>query len=128
VTIPAGADSTTLTIVPMSANYPVGSKLVVLTLAASPGYQAGSPKTAAITLAGNGINIAAIRNFPGGGIQLTWRSAPAKIYCVARKDTLSEAAWTDLSGNITATSTNTSWTDTATGATAQRFYTVYGVN
>ena len=128
VTMPAGANSTTLTIVPMSANYPVASKLVVLTLAASPGYQVGAPKSATITLAGNGINIAAIRNLPGGDIQLTWLSAPDKIYRVARKNTLSNPAWTDLSGNITATSTNTSWTDTAAGATPQRFYQVYGVN
>jgi hypothetical protein len=128
VAIPAGATATTLTIVPMPANYLIGSRRVVLSLATNAAYQVGEPRSATITLAGNGIHIAAIRTLPAGNIQLNWPSAPGKIYRVARKNTLSDSAWTDLSGNITATDANTSWTDTSAGATAQRFYTVYMLN
>jgi hypothetical protein len=36
--------------------------------------------------------------------------------------------WKDLSGNITATTTTTSWTDTVLSHTNQQFYTVYSTN
>jgi len=69
-----------------------------------------------------------IGNAPGGNIKITWTSTAGKTYRVAYKDNLTDANWTDLSGNITAASNKTSWTDSSAGASKQRYYVVYVTN
>jgi hypothetical protein len=63
----------------------------------------------------------------GGGIKFTWNSVAGKIYRVASKANMT-SPWKDLSPNITATATTTSWTDTIMSHTNQQFYTVYSTN
>ena len=63
----------------------------------------------------------------GGGMKFTWNSVVGKIYRVASKANMT-SPWTDLSSNITATGTTTSWTDTVKSHTNQQFYTVYSTN
>ena len=59
---------------------------------------------------------------------ISWTSAPGKSYRVAYKNSLSDTTWTDLSGNLTATSTATTWTDGTANRNTQRYYAVYVVN
>jgi hypothetical protein len=127
VTIPAGAASATLTVAPKSSTSYVGAKTLVLTLAANTAYSVGSPNNATITIAGNGVPCT-IGNAPGDNIKITWNSTPGKTYRVAYKDSLTDANWTDVSGNVTATSNKTSWTDTSAGASKQRYYVVSVTN
>jgi hypothetical protein len=57
-------------------------------------------------------------------MQLTWNSVSGKTYRVSSKNNL-QTSWADLSSNIVASGTTTSWTDTTTSAVKQRFYRVY---
>jgi len=127
VTIPAGAVSVTLVVVPKSSLTVVGSETVVLTLSANAAYSVGSPNNATLTIAGN-IIPCSVSKVPGNNFRITWASTPGKVYRVAYKNSMTDAHWTDLSGNITASTTTTSWTDTTSGASKQRYYTVYVVN
>ena len=61
------------------------------------------------------------------GMKLSWNSLSGKIYRVAYKNN-SDAPWSDLSGNITASDLSSSWIDTTANAVAQRFYTVCLLN
>jgi len=127
VTIPAGAASATLTIVPKPATSYVGSKTVTLTLATNADYNVGSPNDATFTMAGNAVpikSIKATRTY----VTITWTSAPGKTYRVAYRNSLSDATWTDLSGSLTATSTTTTWIDDTANRNTQRYYVVYVVN
>jgi hypothetical protein len=58
------------------------------------------------------------------GMQLTWNSVSGKTYRVACASSL-KTSWTNLSSNIVATSTTTSWKDTTAGNANQRFYRIY---
>jgi len=60
----------------------------------------------------------------GGGMLLTWTSEPVKTYRVAYKSSLPDGNWTDLSSDITATSTTTSWPDYSAADVSHRFYVV----
>ncbi len=127
VTIPAGAASATITVTPKPATNYVGSKTATLTLSANAAYTVGSPNSAAVTIAGNSVTITSIKA-TRTSVTITWASAPGKTYRVAYENSLSDATWTDLSGNITATSTATSWTDKAASKSTQRYYVAYVVN
>jgi Bacterial Ig domain len=63
-----------------------------------------------------------------GGMMVTWPSSAGRTYYVAAKTNLSDANWINLSGNITATNSSTSWTDHAMGAFPRRFYVIVGAN
>jgi len=70
-----------------------------------------------------------ITSITGTSSTITWSSTPGKTYRVTYKNDLTDATWSDLSGNITATNTITSWKDTTAGASKHRFYLVnYAVN
>jgi hypothetical protein len=60
---------------------------------------------------------------PGGGVLLTWQSVSGHNYQVQYKNNLTDAGWTNLGSQITASSTSTSTTDTP-GTT--RFYRIQG--
>jgi hypothetical protein len=127
LTIPAGAASATVTVVPKSSAGFVDSKTVVVALSASPAYTAGSAGPATVIIAGNTVP-SSIGNAPGHNIKITWSSVVNKTYRVACKNNLSDATWTDLSGLITATGTTTSYTDTTASNKTQRYYVVYVTN
>ena len=61
-------------------------------------------------------------------MRFNWPSVAGKIYRVAYKNDLRDAAWTDLSGSITATGTTCSWTDSTAASASKRFYIVYVTN
>jgi hypothetical protein len=125
-TIPAGAASASITVAPLPSTGFVGSKSVVLTLASGSGYSVSSPQKATVTIGGNSLRTT-IGKAPGNNAKLTWASQAGKAYRVAYKNSLTDTAWTDLS-SLSATSTSTSYTDTAASTKTQRFYIVYVTN
>jgi hypothetical protein len=128
VTIPAGASSAVITIVPKSVASYVGSKTVTLTLSANAAYTIGPANSGTVTIAGNNVPATSLRKAPAnGGMVITWSSQAGKIYRVAYKINLTDP-WVDLSGSITTTGSSTSWTDNTAGASKQRFYAVYVTN
>jgi len=126
LTIPAGSASATLTLTPKSSASFVGSESVVLALAANSAYAVGTASSASVTIAGNSVPGSLSK--AGGHMKITWSSVVNKAYRVDYKDSLSDAAWTNLSGLITATSTSTSYTDTTASSKTQRYYVVYVTN
>ncbi len=127
VTIPSGAASATLTVTPKSSASFVGSETAALTLAANSAYTVGATSGATVTIAGNSVP-STIGKVAGNNMKITWSSAVNKAYRVAYKNSLSDATWTNLSGLITATGTNTSYTDTTASSKTQRYYVVYVTN
>ena len=69
-----------------------------------------------------------ISRVSGGNMQLKWPNVVGKIYRVAYKNDLTDATWTDLSGDITASGTPCSWTDSTAASANKRFYVVYVTN
>ncbi len=58
-----------------------------------------------------------------GGFRLNWNSQPGQVFRVLGQTTLSPTNWLPVSPVITASGTNTTWTDTTTPTTT-RFYRV----
>jgi hypothetical protein len=56
------------------------------------------------------------------GVKVSWPSQVGQIYVVYGKNKLTDATWTPLSANISATGSTCSWTDTSSGAS--RFYCI----
>lgn len=60
-----------------------------------------------------------------GGLTLTWNSQPGAAYHVESAAAApNQSNWVNISGAITASSTTTSWTDTAAVGSVARFYRV----
>lgn len=55
---------------------------------------------------------------------IEWASVPGKRYRVQFKDLIEAAAWTDLSGDVTAAGATSSKADTTIGTRPRRFYRV----
>lgn len=56
------------------------------------------------------------------GVKVSWPSQVGQIYVVYGKSKLTDATWTPLSANISATGSTCSWNDTSSGAS--RFYCI----
>jgi hypothetical protein len=141
ITIPAGSASYTMNIVGRDNQTHANPETVILTLASDPAYQVGSPASSTMAIvtnapsggsggsgSGGAPNIKLqITKAAGRDMKFTWNSVAGKTYRVASKANLT-SPWKDLSTNITATATTTSWTDTVMSRTNQQFYTVYSTN
>ena len=127
VTIPAGAISANINIVPKAQTNLVNSKTVVLTLATNAAYAVATPNVASVTLAGNSMPGAALKAV-ANGMTLNWPSVVGKSYRIAYKTNLTDTAWTDLTGTITATNSAMPFVDATSPKPRQRFYIIYGVN
>src|SRR5262249_45609614 len=108
VTIPAGASSATLSIVPRASTNVVAGSSLSLRVATATNYTVGSPATATLSVSGNTVP-ASLRVLPNGAT-LSWASTPNRVYEVACKDHLTDPSWTNL-GQMTATSNSSTWTD-----------------
>lgn len=126
VTMPVGATSVTLTVVPKSSATHVDAKTATLTLVAHSAYTVGMSGSASVKIAGNSVPISL--KLTGKNATISWGSIAGRTYLVAYKANLSDANWTDLSGDITTTSTSTSWSDLEGSRFNQRYYTVYVTN
>ncbi|MBI3876204.1 MAG: glycoside hydrolase family 9 protein [Verrucomicrobia bacterium] len=127
VTIPAGASSYTMTILPVATTNLIGTQTVVLTLSPNPAYTVGSSNSGTISIAGNSVPISSIKA-TSASVTITWASMAGKTYRVAYKNTLSDTTWTVLTGDIAATSSTTSWVDKTANKSTQRYYTVFVTN
>ncbi len=57
----------------------------------------------------------------GGNCVLAWFAVPGEVYRIQGKTNLSDAAWTDVSANLTAWSETPSWTNPVTSSPRQFF-------
>lgn len=57
-------------------------------------------------------------------IMLTWTSVPGSTYRVAYKNDLSDTDWVDLSQNITATASTTSWVGPLSSSVRSKFFAI----
>jgi hypothetical protein len=73
------------------------------------------------------ISITSIQK-AGAYMRITWSTVPGQNYRVAVKASLADPAWTNLSGNLPATDTTTTWTDENAGQFRLRFYRIRAVN
>ncbi|MBE0546019.1 MAG: glycoside hydrolase family 9 protein [Verrucomicrobia bacterium] len=85
-------------------------------------------KTSIVSGEPTGPVAASISRVSGGNMQFNWPSVAGKIYRVAYKNHLTDATWTELSGDIAGTGAPCSWTDSTAANASQRFYLVYAVN
>ena len=127
VTIPAGASSLTLNIMGVANQTAANPQTVVLTLDADAAYAAGASDTATVNITSASAPRASIARV-AGTLRITWTSLPGRTYRVAFKRSLADPSWTDLSADIPAGGASTSFTDTASSATGQRYYVVYERN
>jgi hypothetical protein len=127
VTIPAGSASATLTLTPKSSTSLAAAKTATVTLATSAAYTAGANASASINITGNAVPVTSVKH-EAGSMRVTWNSTTGKTYRVVVKNDLTSTSWTAASGDVQATSTTTSWLDTSTGASSQRYYMVYVTN
>ncbi len=125
LSIPAGATSADLTVLPLTSSNFVGGLSIHFSLASDPAYDVGTPGTADVTLGGNTVP-ASVRISTNGAI-LTWASNLNKQYHVAYKNNLTDPTWTPIA-QVTATDSTSSWVDSAAVTTTQRFYLVAQVN
>ncbi len=58
------------------------------------------------------------------GLLLSWNSQNGVAYRVLAKTNLAQATWFDVSGTLTATGANASWTDTSFNSLPQRFFRI----
>jgi len=123
VTIPAGASSGTMSVIPMAATNFVGAETITMTLQADGAYAVGTPSTASVALSGNTVPINSAR-MTSSGMLLTWSSIAGHSYQVRYKTNLLSTYWTSVGGNITATSNTVSWIDLVPLGSSQRFYEV----
>jgi hypothetical protein len=126
VTIPAGAATVTLTVIPKPSTTRVDAKTATLSLVANSAYTVGPSSNASVTIAGN--SVPSSLKLSGKNATISWSSVAGKIYRVAYKANLTDDQWIDLSGYITASGVSTSWTDQDGGRSNQRYYTVYVTN
>jgi hypothetical protein len=122
MSIPAGASSADLTVVPLASSDIVGPLSIHFAVEGNSSYTLGAPATVDVVLSGNTVP-ASLRLSTNGAI-LTWASNSSKQYHVAFKNNLTDPAWTPI-GQVTATNNTTSWTDTTA---TQRFYMVAQIN
>jgi len=60
----------------------------------------------------------------GSAVTVQWQSVPGKTYRLQFKNSLADADWTDVSGDVPAVGETASKTDTTTTGQARRFYRV----
>ena len=58
------------------------------------------------------------------GATLSWVSTGGGVYQISYKNNLTDPTWTSLSGNISATGTLRTWTDTSARSASRRFYRI----
>jgi hypothetical protein len=125
LTIPAGANSSALNIIPLSSSNLVVTRVLTVSLANAPAYVVGTPAAVDISVSGNTVPFAL--RYSTSGATLNWTSTPNRLYQVAFKNNLTDAAWT-IAGQVTATSTSGTWTDPTAKTAPRRFYLVAQVD
>ena len=84
------------------------------------------PANATITLGGNTVAMSSF-TMTGSGASLRWNSTVGRIYRVSYKNKLTDPLWI-TAATITATGATTSWVDSTSTQSSQRFYLVAQIN
>src|SRR5579859_162621 len=102
ITIPAGATSCTVDIVPVG-DFPTSDlETVGLTLASGPGYSVGPQNNATVSIVNLTANILDLARSPPDGMTLRWTSVPGFTYQVLWKNNLTDATWKGLNCDLVA--------------------------
>jgi hypothetical protein len=126
LTIPAGASSAALSIVPLASTNFVGPETVVMTLVTNSNYSLSAAETATISLLGNSVKVQSIQA-AGSAVTMTWASISNHTYRIGYKNNLTDPTW--LTGaDILATNTTSTWRDTNVLSSKQRFYLIAQTN
>jgi hypothetical protein len=125
LSIPAGASSADLNILPLASTGAVGGLTIHFAVQPTSSYAVGSPSTVDVTLSGNTVP-ANLRVSTNGAI-LTWASSSSKQYHVAYKNNLTDPTWTPI-GQVTAVNSTSSWVDSTAASSPKRFYLVAQVD
>jgi hypothetical protein len=123
ITIPAGATSATLGILPTTTTTAAGDQTVVLSLSSGANYSLNSPASATMTLAGNAVFNPSL-TFIASKPTLSWATTKGAVYRVAYKNKLNDAVWTYTGTDLTAMDNQFSWTDPGADGQQQRFYLI----
>lgn len=124
IVIPSGANSATLTVIPVALTTLVGDKTAILTLSSNANYDIGVQNAATIIIGGNGISGTKISR-AGNGVTLNWPSGSGYGYRVLRNTSATNPAWIDAGADINSGGSTTSWTDSFSPGTSQRYYRVF---
>jgi hypothetical protein len=124
ITIPAGAAAYTMAIVGVTNSTGSNYETASLTLLADTAYNVGQSGGATVTILNLASRILSLKPSSRGGVTVEWASVPGFSYRVASKNQLTDPAWTNLSGDIVAYTTNTAWTDVSAASVPRRFYVV----
>jgi len=125
VSIPAGAASANLQILPLASTNFMRGLALHFAVAAASSYQLGNPVAVDLTISGNTVP-ASLKMSPQGTL-LTWPSISNKQYRIGYKNNLTDQVWTPI-GQVTATNSTSSWADNTVTPVRQRFYLVAQVN
>jgi hypothetical protein len=125
VTIPSGAWSTNVVVVPFASSNVTPVETVHLAITPGSGYSIGPSGSATVFLDGIFGQITSVA-VAGGRADVAWVSTPGKVYRVLYKDDLSEPVWREILGDITATGSLTTFSE-GTAFRAQRFYHIMEV-
>jgi hypothetical protein len=87
-------------------------------------YNASQGAFATVDAANSTLPIHLSVSRPGSGLMLNWSSKVGTVYRVLAKTNLNQTGWADVSGSITATESNASWTDANFNCQPQRFYRI----
>lgn len=126
ITVPAGATTATLTVLPEPSPLLVSAETVQLTLLPSDDseYIPGTQNSASITLGGNGVPGVSLRMSNSVPI-LMWPGALGRAYDVNYKNQLN-AQWTNFDVQVQGSGT-VIWSDPSPSLPAQRFYRVFEI-
>jgi hypothetical protein len=83
-----------------------------------------TPATLAVTMRSSPAKILSITPTVDGGFTIIWQSVIGATYRIACKNGINDANWTEISGDIVADGSTTSWNDPAFAEFPSRFYTV----
>jgi hypothetical protein len=123
--IPAGANSMTLRVIPLSSPNFVVDRSLRLSLSPNPNYSLTYPSNATVVISGNLMPVKL--SVSTSGAILTWNSTASRTYQVGFKSRITDPTWTVLA-RVTASSATSSWFDATSPATGQRFYAVAQVD
>jgi len=131
ITIPAGASAYTMSIVARDNQTHANPETVTVNLSADPAYQIGSSASATMTILSNApavqpaVTVSLTKTV--AGMKLIWNSVAGKTYRIVYANTLN-GTWGNLSSDIVATATSTSWTDATSSTVDRRFYRIQVMN
>jgi hypothetical protein len=100
-------------------------RAVKLQTTPSGSYFNGSQGTfTTVDVANSAEPIRVVPHLFANGLTVTWNSQSGQVCRVLAKSNLNETYWVDVSGDILATGTNTSWTNSNLSPNPQRFYRI----